>query len=149
MSKRTHKRRALGDVATVIAAAPSVAAAAKALGVSRQCIYDWIKAGKAPRPGGGGPVAPATEPQPALPESADEWAASVRRDYTLSATENLLVSVGHGLLTIALNATEKPADRSTAAGRWLAVLRTLNLEKPDHGEAQTPADVRAFPRRVG
>jgi transposase-like protein len=153
VTKRTHKRRALGDVATVIRAAPSVAAAARTLGVSRQAIYDWIRAGVAPRPGGGPAIPPqalATGPEDApLPESPDEWAVDIRERYALTGTENLLVSVGHGLLTIALNTTEKPADRATAAGRWMGVVRALNLEKSAHGEAETPADVRPFPRRVG
>ena len=57
-----HKLRALGNVAGTIAAAPSIAAAAKALGVDRSSVHRWVTAGKVPRPGGS--RRPATAPGP-------------------------------------------------------------------------------------
>ena len=60
--KATHKLRALGNVGGTIAAAPSIAEAAKALGVDRSSVHRWVTAGKVPRPGGS--RKPATAPDP-------------------------------------------------------------------------------------
>jgi hypothetical protein len=54
MTKPTHKLRALGNVADIISASPSVSAAARTLGVNRSTIHRWIAAGKVPAPGAGG-----------------------------------------------------------------------------------------------
>jgi len=154
MAKQTHKRRQLGDVAAIIAAAPSIAAAALQLGVSRQAIYDWLRQGVAtrpdyrPRPARRGASVGDVPPGRPLPTSAPEWAAAVRAAYDFTPTEHVTLVVAEGLLAVALDAAAKPADRVAAAGRWLALVRALNLEDP-RGEAETSADVRAFPRRVG
>jgi hypothetical protein len=77
MTKPTHKLRALGNVADVIAASPSVSAAARTLGVNRSTIHRWITAGKVPTPGAGGQtgntVQPATADDP--PSLADYLAS--------------------------------------------------------------------------
>jgi hypothetical protein len=50
-TKRTYKRRALGNAAAVVADSPSVAEAARRLRVNPSSIFRWIRAGIVPRPG--------------------------------------------------------------------------------------------------
>jgi hypothetical protein len=62
--KRTHKRRALVDVAGIVASSDSVASAALRLGVHRSTIFRWIEAGHVPAPGH---ATPAAVPMPTCP----------------------------------------------------------------------------------
>lgn len=136
--KRTHKFGLLrGEVADVMASAPSLAAAAAALGVDKSTVFRWRKANKIPAPGGRrGAVGP-----PPLPEG---WAASVRAAYDLNATETELVSLAEAALVLARDASLKPADRLAAMSRFSQLVRQIDLEVPD-GEVKTRA---AWPRRL-
>jgi excisionase family DNA binding protein len=89
MGKASHKLRALGDVAKVIAAAPSVSAAAKQLGVNRSTIHRWIEAGVAGRPS----TRRRRRPGHKAPTSPDAWVRWVRRTYDLSPTEITLLAL--------------------------------------------------------
>ncbi len=82
--KASHKLRAMGDVSSIIASAPSMSAAAKQLGVNRSTLHRWIKAKK---------VAPPAKsvrrqrPQASLPIGSPKgWARSIRTAYELRRT---------------------------------------------------------------
>jgi hypothetical protein len=145
--KRTHKLGALGDVAGIIAAAPSISEASRQLGVDRSTIHRWIQAGKAPRPSarrrrglsaGAGPQ-----------QSPEAWARVVRRAYALSATEGGLLDLAVRALAMARDDSTKPETRLAAMGRYQQLVRQLNLESEDDGETETEkAQVRQWPRRV-
>jgi hypothetical protein len=59
----------MGRAADVMRTAPTLAVAATALGVDRQTVHRWVKAGKIPPPGGGRRPVPATIPPVVPPES--------------------------------------------------------------------------------
>jgi hypothetical protein len=147
--KRTHKLRGLANVAGIIAAAPSIQAAARQLGVDRSTVHRWIASGKAPRPsvrlrpslsGGAGPR-----------QSPEAWARVVRRAYALSATESALLDLAVRALAMARDDSAKAETRLAAMGRYQQLVRQLNLESEDRGETETEAQaqVRPWPRRVG
>jgi transposase-like protein len=122
--KATYKRRVLGDIAPIVAAAPSMAEAARLLGVHKSSVSRWVKLGIVPKPTSGRGRAPASPP----PESPVAWAGSVRRDYDLTANEQVLVDLATATLTLAQDMRARPADRLSAMGRFQSITRQLGLE---------------------
>lgn len=154
MLKRTYKLRGLGDVAGIIAAAPSIAAAARQLGVARKTVHAWINEGKTPRPGGRPRKAPAPAPAtvttaPAADETPREWAARVRQAYDLSAVELRLLGLAERALTLASDDTVKPELQLAAMARYQSLVKQIDLpqEEPADGTAEAPPAAR-WPRRV-
>lgn len=141
MGKRTHKLRALGNVAEVIAKAPSVAAAARKLGVDRSTIHRWMEAGKAPRP-----AAQRTRSEDAAKpcETPEAWASRVKRSTDLDDTGQVLLDLAVRALTLAR--TEKdPRIQLAAMGRYQLLVRQLfaatdeaGAEKPQTPRRETP-----------
>lgn len=158
--KRTHKLRALGDVAAIVAAAPSVSAAAATLGVDRSSVHRWVTSGKVPHPAGRprrapGAVRASTAGQRGSSKgvarrqsSPDGWARDVRQAYDLSTTESCLVDLAAAALTLAHDSTVPAAVRLNASARFAALVKQLDLEDVHSGQAETQPDARAYPRRV-
>jgi len=132
VSKRTHKLRALGNVTDVIAKCASVTEAARRLGVSRRAIYDWISAGKVPKPGAR--LTPASRPgapadvasDPTTQQSFAEWA---RATFDLSKAEDELVTLAQLALDIAKNPQITDSIRLQAIGQYRACRRDLRLPR--------------------
>jgi hypothetical protein len=142
--KQTHKFRVLGNVESIVAAAPSVAAAARQLGVDRSTVHRWISAGRVEQPSRRRRKVAGEPTQP--PAS---WAATIRLAYELSPTEDTLVDLAAQALSLTRDATAKPETRLAAMGRFQMIVRQLHLEEPD-GEAQKSKEpVQHWPRRVG
>jgi len=152
--KRTHKLKALGNVADVIRTSPSLKAAARQLGVDRSTIHRWIEAGKVPRPAQRrpSPLSKATRvsylPDAMLTPAA--WAEAVRTAYELSPTETMLLSLAEGALSLARDDAAKPETRLAAMGRYQALVKQLRLEDSiNDGKTETHAATAAWPRRIG
>jgi transposase-like protein len=144
--KQTHKFQSLGDVAAVVNAAPSLAAAARQLGVDRSSVSRWIKAGKVTRHQAA--AAPSVQSETVPPESWAQWA---RDTYDLSATEHTLVDLTDRALTMARDPANSPEVQLKAMARFQALVRQLNLEQePADGEVEKTTRGRCitWPRRV-
>ena len=138
-TKRTWRLRSMtGRAAEVMRSAPSLAAAAKALGVNKATVFRWVKAGKIPGPGG-------RRRAPTVPPSPEGWAPTIRAAYLLDATETALVELADAALTMARDAAMKPADRLAAMARFAQLVRQIDLEVPS-GEVAT--DTGRWPRPV-
>jgi hypothetical protein len=171
--KQTHKFQSLGDAAAVVRAARSITAAARQLGVGRCTIHRWIEAGKVPRPGGRhgiaspkrhvGPARPAavadlavgeavpeTTGEPASGDEASSWARSVRDQYDLTATEQMLVDLAERALTLARDSASRSEVQLAAMARFQQLVRQLNLERElaDGDIEKAKARVVGWPRRV-
>jgi len=145
--KRTHKLRALDveAVQNVLRTAGSVAAAAKTLRVNRSTVHRWLKAGAVTTGQGTGRRTDGAG-ETTRPQTARGWARAIRRDYQLSATEQQLVTLAAQALDLAHTA-DRPADRLAAMGRFQMLVKQLNLEAADDGEAQTTTEHdRRWPR---
>ena len=145
--KQTHKRRALGDIAATIQAAPSITAAAASLGVNRSSVHRWIKKGVATKPTRRRrKAAPAGTGKHQTPVA---WAKSIRLAYALSDTEMQLLDLAKAALLLARNENARPADRLAATTRFQALVRQLDLEDTDSGEVEKETStVPTWPRRV-
>lgn len=151
---RALDRLRAADVERAIAEAPSLAAAAKRLGVHRSSLVRWRKAGKvsggrAPRQRPGARVS-ATPPVSGTEAGAFEaWA---RARYVLSRTEQELVRLADAALVLAHSAAETTAGRLAAMREFRALATALNLPKLDaddedgDGNGNTPATIHPFPR---
>lgn len=109
---------------------------ARRLGVAKSTVTRWIASGKLARRD---PV-----PQPTAQQSPGEWAASVRHDYALDATDAQLVTLAQRALELSLDPTVALPVQLHAAGRFQAIVRQLALVTR-LGEATTsapPAPVR-------
>src|SRR5262245_46084568 len=138
MSKRTWRwRGCTDDVKAVMANAKSYADAAAKLGTDKSTIYRWIRSGKLPRPGGGQRRAMAVAEAVDGPQSAAAWATWVRATFALSATEGALLALAVAALELAQDASQKPEIRLSAAGRFQQLVKQLNFEEEQSGEAAT------------
>jgi excisionase family DNA binding protein len=148
--KRTHKLKALGDVASVIRDAGSIRAAATRLGVDVSTVHRWIAAGKAPalrsrRP----PRVPRVDAGRSRAERSPEaWARWVRRKFELDDTELQLLGMTVRAMRLERDPLVPVAVRLAASGRVQRLLEQLNLPKEmtEDGETSTTASVRAWPR---
>jgi hypothetical protein len=148
MHKQTHKLASLaGDAAAVIARSPSLAEAARRLGVNRSTVHRWIASGKMLRPEKSRrqPAASAIPRQ--SPGSWGEWA---RQTFDLSVCEQALVELGEQALMLAQDQAETPAVRLSAIGRFQQLTRQLAFEESIDGkeEEATTAPAGTWPRRV-
>jgi hypothetical protein len=103
-------------------------AIAKQLGVNESSVSRWRKSGKLARKeqpvgnrqalvGAGSVMTP------------EEWAKAVRGDYALDATDEQLVNLAEAELRKAFDPSVSPGVRSTAAGRFQALVRQLALAR--------------------
>jgi hypothetical protein len=135
-----------------MASAPSLGAAARALGVNRSTVFRWVRDGKVQAPGGKrrrDPPAADVVAAVAGPQSPAAWAASTREAFALTGTEAALLDLAVDALTLARDPAMAPAIRLSAAGRFQQLVRQLNFEEvPDDGEATTDrTGRRPWPRR--
>lgn len=136
----------MGDVAAVLAAAPSLTAAAKQLGVDRSTIHRWIEAGKVPRPERSRPKAEELAPKPG--QSPDEWLAWVTDTYKLEGTDLVLAELACKALKMTTD--KNPGVALAAMGRYQQLVRQLALEGDAAGskpQPQQPTRPAAAPRR--
>jgi transposase-like protein len=155
--RRTHKLRqfALSDIDQALRTAPTLAAAARQLGVAESTLHRWLKAGRVQKPSRARRprVKAVTGGRP--PRSPEGWARSIRRRYALSETEQELVRLATRALALSYNDAVKPETRLAAAARFAALVKQLYLEQEedDLGETQEASperdNVRPWPRRIG
>lgn len=138
MGKQTHKLKGLGDVATIIAAAPSLTAAARQLGVDRSTIHRWIESGKAKRPGRAPRKRRLTKP-PRAGQSPAAWARWVRRSYEIDGTDQVLLDLAVQALKLARDVKEPPAVCLAAMARYQMLIKQLNLDGEGEKAEQKPA----------
>lgn len=92
---------------------------ARRLEVNKSTVTRWIAAGK-------------LEVRTRLTltgtgQNPAQWAATVRKDYALDATDEQLVTLAESALALALDPSTAPHVRMTAAGRFQAIVRQLAL----------------------
>jgi transposase len=125
------------------------------LDINKSTIGRWVQAGKLT------PTRPGAAPRPSAAakpmQTPAEWAASVRSDYALDATDDQLVVLGQQALEVSIDKTVSPQVRITASGRFQAIARQLALVArgaqavppvPEQPQAEIPAR-RMLPARVG
>ena len=115
---------------------------ASRLGVDWSTVHRWVQQGKLPnrkgirKPTGAFPegVVPATK-------SPEEWAASVRAEYSLSETDDQLVAMAQSALTTALTAAAD-TTRLSAMRTFQGLVRQLALvaKVVEVPEEQKPAE---------
>jgi transposase-like protein len=115
---------------------------AKRLGVNDSTIRRWVKAGKLEKVRRGRVHTPRGSPQ--------EWAAAVRKDFSLDGTDEELLGLAQTALEMSLDPLMAPSVRLTAIGRFQAVVKQLALParladqgpivaaKPDPPAPRTP-----------
>jgi len=101
-------------------------AIAKRLSVSKSTVTRWIAAGKVRKPPTSRP-GPAGDRSGSVAHSAEEWAASVRRDYALDATDEQLVELATAALARARHPRTPARMQLTAMGRFQALVKQLAL----------------------
>jgi transposase-like protein len=156
---RPRKFQKIGAAAVAEAAGVgSVNEIARRLGVSRQTIFRWRKAGKLP-------TGPTPRPAPSEPDEASStvpagaheagayvtWAQS---HYVLSRAELELVRLADAALVLAHTPTEKAGTRLAAMREFRALAAVLNLpalppqqETDDDGD-HSAATLYTFPRKA-
>lgn len=146
--KRSHKRGALGDVQSVVDAAPTLDEAARRLGINRSTLTRWLQTGKVQRPGGK-PLQPPASSIP-VPDTPNRWAESVRAAYTLSETEQQLVMLADRALRMAHDPATGGFTRLSSMARFQALVKQLNLmpEKRKDAREATPAGRPVMARQV-
>ena len=148
--KKTHKLRALGDVPAVLAAAGTVAEAARRLGVDQSSLRRWIRAGKLVDPRG--PRATATPRAPRPVTAADdlltpaEWEAAVLAEFDFSKTERQLLRLARRALERGLDDTLRPEQQCAFMGRFAALRRDLKIPENADGDAQETDRSARWPR---
>lgn len=108
---------------------------AQRLGVAKSTVTRWIAAGKLTRR--------APVPLPSGAQSPAAWAASVRSDYALDASDSQLVTLAQRALELALDPTVAPPVQLNAAGRFQALVRQLALVTRLADTAPAPVPVRS------
>jgi hypothetical protein len=159
MSKRSWKFRGTDadEAAKVIAAAPSLTAAARTLGVSRDTLHRWFREGLVARP----PEKPARQPRHRSDTGDRSSPVSGGSRYkTFEAWARAKFNFSRGeletlkSLQLAINVRDDTAatksERLQAAAMVCRLLRELNLPTEDEidGDAEENPPV-PFPRAVG
>jgi transposase len=134
------------------------------LDVDRSTVQRWMRAGKIAntltdprgRPRRAGQVARVTVasavPVVAALQTPAEWAATIRREYRLDATDDQLVTLAQRALETAQNPDEVSALAYTAMARFQALVKQLALptKRPDlQQQPAAPAARREVPARSG
>lgn len=120
---------------------------AERIGVNRSSVTRWMATGKLPRTDGE-PTTRAQHVRGQPGQTPAQWAETVRREYSLDATDEQLVMLAEQALTMASDSTLTASARMNAAGRFQALSRQLALtarrsvsledEKPDVTPAAEP-----------
>jgi hypothetical protein len=151
VKKATWRFRTLGPEAKrVVAAAPSLAAAARQLDLDVTTLHRWFREGKLTRPTNRRrrPHRAAAPSGPGGDRPA--WRAAVGASHILTATEMELASLAERALTMARDPSLKPETQLQAMGRYQQLIKQLDLEaESDDGETATTGPRPPWPRRVG
>lgn len=144
MQKPTHKRRAIGDAAAVLAGCRSVTEAAKRLGVDRSTVHRWLKAGVIPtftrRPQRARRAGSTARTSARTPEA---WARRIRERYELNETEWQLVDLGRRMLALMRDSSLRPEQQAAVAGRFQSIARQLDLpSEGEDGEVESESETR-------
>jgi hypothetical protein len=115
VSQEAHRLAALGLTALEIG---------RQLGITKSTVNKWIASGKLVR-AKTRTVGPRTSE--ALPLAPAQWAAAVRKDYSLDATDDQIVTCAQQALELAYNMAESPTTRLQASGRFQALVKQLAL----------------------
>lgn len=129
---------------------------AKRLGVTKATVNRWKAEGKLPAPS-------TRRRQPGTttgrrPLSPAGWAAAVRREYALDATDGQLVNLAQIALEISRNPKEPHRVRMAATGRFQSIVKQLALVARDEDKAagdpvpdavETPTRNPAVARKSG
>ncbi|MGE0362814.1 MAG: hypothetical protein AB7R67_19025 [Vicinamibacterales bacterium] len=151
--KRTRKWQFIGQEAQRLASlGMSLSDIGRKLDVRKSTVSRWVSSGKLTRPAPGAAKAPPTKGRSKV-QTPEQWAASVRADYALDATDEQLVTAGQQALELAFNMAETPATRLNAMGRFQAIVKQLALGLSDRkvAEPEAPPTPRPVPmvRRSG
>jgi transposase len=117
-------------------------ALAKHLGVSEASVSRWVKAGKLTLKGGKSAEREANRAEveaSGSQKSPDQWAASVRAEYQLDATDEVLVAMAEAAKLKALDEGIGVSARLQAMGRFQALVRQLALVTRKRDQEPTPA----------
>ena len=132
-------------VLSVMATAPSISAAARALHVNQSTASRWVKAGRVPRPGtrrlAAAPLAAPESHQEAdgAPLAPAAWAAALRQRFVFSIGEVPLLQLAELAFAMALDEDRDDATRLSASKQCASLLRQLGIPEDDHGETQDSA----------
>jgi len=114
---------------------------ARRLGVNHSTVLRWIAAGK---------ITKRTRTSVGTSVRAANWAAAVRKDFSLDASDEELLAMGQTAIEVAHDRTQAPSVRLAAMGRFQAVVKQLALParladqgpivaaKPDPPAPRTP-----------
>lgn len=144
--RRTRKRKALGDVAAVVAASLSLSDAARKLGVNVSTVSRWVAAGHAPKPGA--VVAQDRERAAAAALPASDWAAQFRASRILDETQGELVGLAADHLALAKDGTAPAMTRLAASRRFSDLIRQLTASEQQMASQAQPVKP-ALARRGG
>jgi hypothetical protein len=146
---RPHALRRLPDVVLTFAHAPSIAAAARELGIDYTTAHRWVRARKVPRPGSPWPAAvaaPGCSPRDESPGS--DWTTAVRAAYVLDVIHAPLLALADTALQLARDPRLEVSVRLQAAARFQALVRQLGCVARPLEAAPAPAPRRpTTPRR--
>lgn len=108
------------------------------LEVNRSTVTRWMKAGKLPKT----TTAPLTLHATA-DQSPDQWAASVRAEFDMDATDQQLLTHAKDALALARDAGNSVRERLAAGAEYRATLRQLNLPAKTAAAAADAAPAHA------
>lgn len=99
------------------------------LGVTRSSVSRWMTKGKLKSTARAmaAPVVPGRVVMPKPSKTPQEWASDVRSSYDLDATDDQLVTIAEGALTLSMDSTAQPAVRLQAAARFQSLVKQLAL----------------------
>lgn len=142
--RRTRKWSFVAQEATRLAdLGLSPADIAARLEVGRNTVQRWMAAGKLADTRRG-----ARPPQTNQPKSAVEWAAAVRADYALDATDEELVTIGATALRKVHDPLESSQVQLNAMGRFIAIVKQLALVARKSEAVPVPAEEPKPPELV-
>ncbi len=139
--RRTRKWAFVAQEAARLAALnlspPEIAAR---LGVNRSTVTRWIADGKLTR---SKPRVNTTKLVLQPKQTPAEWAAAVRKEYALDATDDQILMLAEAALGLSLDARVAPHVRMNASGRFQSLVRQLALvtrgaEVPEQPSAPAP-----------
>jgi hypothetical protein len=141
---RKEKLKFMPHAAAVTRDAPSLSAAAKALGVNVGTISRAVQRGDLPAPSAGQP--PKRRTAGASASTADSFEAWATGEFEFARQELELVHLAQGALDLWRDANASPALRLAASKEYRACLKDLNLPVAEveerYGVAEGPRSGR-------
>lgn len=127
--KRTRKWQFVAQEATRLAKLGlSPKEIAKKIDVRRSTVQRWMAAGRILDTRQGARSARAKRLLPRTSKiKPSMWASKVRREYQLDATDDVLVTLGDKMLTIANDPNESASVKATATARFQSIAKQLAL----------------------